>query len=358
MLPGAALWSRTLTIRPLPSAPQHEPQTTLELTRKPCRCCGADRFERLPVLAEVDPFFARHGLQLVFSHDVVVPLFDWGLRNKVDRLPAPLARRLHRRLDRWRRQHLLQTQRIAIPYGLCRACHFLAPWVEIGDDQLQDYYAHYMQPEYKRARTAFQPGFAELGELMGSETEARQRRQQHEHYLLPHLERLRPSSSSAPLRLLDYGGGSGQLLPQADWLEGAVLEVEKDGSVPPSATAEAAGASHGNEGRSEAGYDLVQCLHVLEHVGHPLATCRKLASHARSGGLIYLEVPIEFPGLAAVEAGELPPCHEHINKFPIEAIEALVAAAGLEPIEVVEAQIDFLHLSGLTPVVRALARKS
>jgi hypothetical protein len=310
----------------------------MELTRKACRCCGSSRFERLAVLAEVDSFFARHGLQIEVSHSVVVPLLDWGLRNKVGKLPAPLARPLQRRLDRLRQRHLLESRRIAIPYGLCGDCHFLAPWVEIGDDQLQDYYAHYLQAAYKQARSRFQPDFEQLGQLMGSAAEGESRRRQHERYILPHLQSLR-RSGAGPLRVLDYGGGAGQLLPQADWLQGAVLEVGQ--GPPPQAQ----------------GVDLVQCLHVLEHVGHPLATCRRLASHARSGGLIYLEVPIEFPGMEAIEAGRLPICHEHINKFQPDAIRALLLAAELEPIEVVEAAIDFLHLDGLTPVVRALARK-
>lgn len=310
----------------------------MELTRKVCRCCGGHRFERLPVLAEVDPFFARHGLQIEVSHSVVVPLLDWGLRNKVRKLPAPLAQPLQRRLDGLRQRHLLESRRIAIPYGLCGDCRFLAPWVEIGDDQLQDYYAHYLQAEYKQARSRFQPDFEQLGQLMGSPAEGESRRRQHERYILPHLESLR-SAAAAPLRVLDYGGGAGQLLPQADWLQGAVLEV-----------------GQGPQPQAQ-GVDLVQCLHVLEHVGHPLATCRRLAGHARSGGLIYLEVPIEFPGLEAIQAGRLPICHEHINKFQPDAIRALLVAADLEPIEVLEASIDFLHLDGLTPVVRALARK-
>jgi len=313
----------------------------MELTTKRCRCCAAGTFSRLPCLAEVDPFFARHGLQIEVSQEAVLPLLDWGLRRKLDRLPTALARGLHRRLDRLRQKLLLVNRRIAIPYGLCNQCHFLAPWVEIGDDQLQDYYAHYLQESYQQARTAFQPGFAQLGQLMGSAAEGESRRRQHEAYVLPHLQRLRQQGSAPFLRVLDYGGGSGQLLPQAPWLQGSVLEV----------------GAGGVEGGGEGDYDLVQCLHVLEHVGHPLNTCRQLARHARSGGLIYLEVPIEFPGLAAIEAGKLPICHEHINKLCLEAMEALLLATGLEPIEVERAEIDFLHLDGLTPVVRALARK-
>lgn len=320
----------------------------MELTCKACRCCGADRFERLPVLAEVDPFFARHGLQIEVSQTVVVPWLDWGLRNKLRRLPAPLAGQLQRRLDRLRSRHLLESRRIAIPYGLCGACRFLAPWVEIGDDQLQDYYAHYLQAAYKQARSRFQPDFEQLGQLMGSAAEGESRRRQHESYILPHLQALRAAAGGGNLRILDYGGGSGQLLPRADWLQGAVLEVGQ-GAQPEAQGGSAAGAWQE--------VDLVQCLHVLEHVGHPLATCRRLAGHARRGGLIYLEVPIEFPGMAAIEAGRLPICHEHINKFPVEAIRALLVAAELEPIEVGEAAIDFLHLDGLTPVVRALARR-
>jgi SAM-dependent methyltransferase len=314
----------------------------MELSHKRCRCCRSATFERQNLWAEVDPFFARHGLHLNFVHTSEIPLYDWGLRRKIDRLPARLSASLHRRLDRLRSRHLLVSQSIKIAYGFCTTCHYLAPWFEIGEDQLRDYYAYYLKEEYKKARTAFQPGFAELGEIMGSPQEAESRREQHQAYLLPHLLALRATCADEEIRVLDFGGGEGLIIPRLPWIKGSVLDVEVD-------------QANGEDVATT--FDLVQCLHVLEHVGDPWRTYQQLLEKCRPGGLIYIEVPIEFPGLDAVNAGKLPVCHEHINKFCLASIEALLRASPVEIVLVEMGTVDFLHLDGQTPVIRGIARK-
>jgi hypothetical protein len=307
----------------------------MKLSRKVCRCCGQPNFERQKTEVKVDPFFARHGLQITHEQQIDIPLVDWGLRGKIDR-------QLHRRLDQLREKHLLTSSAIRIPYGFCSSCHFLAPWHEIGDDQLSDYYAHYLTEEYKHARTAFQPGFAQLGQVMGSQAEALSRRKQHQDYVLPYLLDLRKVSSDGVVHLLDHGGGEGLIIPDLGWIKGTVHDVESD--------------QQANQEQFE-GFDFVQCLHVLEHVGHPQRTYAKLVKQCRRGGLIYIEVPIEFPGLEEIKAGKLPICHEHINKFCLNAIAALQQTAIVEVIGTEIGEVDFLHLDGMTPVIRGLARK-
>jgi hypothetical protein len=218
----------------------------------------------------------------------------------------------------------------------------LAPWHEIGDDQLSDYYAHYLTEEYKHARTEFQPGFAQLGQVMGSQAEARSRRKQHQDYVLPYLLELRAASSDGVVHLLDHGGGEGLIIPDLSWVQGSVHDVESDQPA--------------NQEQLD-GFDFVQCLHVLEHVGHPLRTYAKLVKQCRRGGLIYIEVPVEFPGIEELKAGNLPICHEHINKFGLNAIAALQQTAIVEIIGTEIGEIDFLHLDGMTPVIRGLARR-
>jgi SAM-dependent methyltransferase len=218
----------------------------------------------------------------------------------------------------------------------------LAPWHEIGDDQLSDYYAHYLTEEYKHARTEFQPGFAQLGQVMGSQAEALSRRKQHQDYVLPYLIELRAASSDGVVHLLDHGGGEGLIIPDLSWVQGSVHDVESDQPA---------------YQEQLDGFDFVQCLHVLEHVGHPLRTYAKLVKQCRRGGLIYIEVPVEFPGIEEIKAGNLPICHEHINKFCLNAIAALQQTAAVEIIGIEIGEIDFLHLDGMTPVIRGLARK-
>lgn len=314
----------------------------MELKLKRCRCCARPGFHRLNHFVDVDPFFARHGLQIIAEHSVDIPLYDWGLRGKAKLLPRWLAEKYNQKLDNIRAAHVLQASAIKIPFGMCEHCEFLAPWYEIGYDQLSDYYAFYLQREYKEARASFQPGFSELGNIMGSIAEGDLRRDQHQEFFTPYLHDLYRHSSGQNLKLLDYGGGDGFIIPRLPWIHGEVLDVES--AEEPEA--------------SEIGYyDVVQCLHVLEHVGNPHETFKRLLAYCREGGLVYVEVPIEHPGTEAISKNQLPICHEHINKFSKSSIQGLVESSNVELILLEHAEVDFLHLEGLTPVLRCLTRK-
>ncbi len=321
----------------------------MQLKQKVCRCCGArDQFKRLDKEVEVDPFFAKHGLQLTATQTATIPWIDWGLRRKVNSLPANLGNKIHKRIDHFRSSNLLTSSSVTIPYGMCESCHFLAPWYEITDDQLRDYYSFYLDTEYIQARSSFQPGFAELCKSMGSCEEAALRRRQHENYFMPILENYRTANALETITLLDYGGGEGGIQPNADWISTSIIEVSSDNQPKSNRLLESRPLKQS--------FDIVQCLHVIEHVGHPLNTCRELLSYCKDGGLIYIEVPIEFPGLEAISAGKLPPCHEHINKLSQLSIRLMLEHCEVEIIEVINDHVDFLHLDGLTPVVRGLGR--
>lgn len=321
----------------------------MQLKQKDCRCCGArNSFKRLEKEVEVDPFFAKHGLQLSATHTAIIPWIDWALRRKVNSLPAPLGKNIHRRIDDFRRNNLLTSSSITIPYGLCENCNFLAPWYEITDDQLRDYYSFYLDTEYIQARCRFQPGFAELSKLMGSAEEADLRRRQHEDYFMPILENYRQSNGLETISLLDYGGGEGGIQPKADWISTNIIEVSSDDKPK--------GSQNLESSLEKQRFDIVQCLHVIEHVGNPLDTCKDLVSRCKDNGLIYIEVPIEFPGLDAIAEGKLPPCHEHINKLSLLSIRSMFEACNIDIIEVKNDYVDFLHLDGLTPVVRGLGK--
>ena len=321
----------------------------MQLKQKVCRCCGArEQFKRLDKEVEVDPFFAKHGLQVTATQTATIPLIDWGLRRKVNSLPANLGNKIHKRIDHFRSSNLLTSSSVTIPYGMCESCHFLAPWYEITDDQLRDYYSFYLDTEYIQARSSFQPGFAELCKSMGSCEEAALRRRQHENYFMPILENYRTANALETITLLDYGGGEGGIQPNADWISTSIIEVSSDNQPKSNQLLESR--------QLKQSFDIVQCLHVIEHVGHPLNTCRELLSYCKDGGLLYIEVPIEFPGLEAIAAGKLPPCHEHINKLSQLSIRLMLEHCEVEIIEVINDHVDFLHLDGLTPVVRGLGR--
>jgi len=312
---------------------------------KSCRCCGGSRFRRLEKQAEVDPFFARYGLQLTVKQTAILPVIDWALSRRVEKLPTSIRHPAENLLATLRSRHLLTSLSLKIPYGLCDDCLFLAPWFEVTDDQLRDYYAYYLTSAYKQARTEFQPGFEELGKLMGSEEEANIRRQQHEAYLMPYLSNYMASKGIERMSLLDYGGGEGGIQPRSNQIDTYVHEVGTE-------------ADNDAAAEAERKYDCVQCLHVLEHVGHPLRTCRDAFARCLPGGLLYIEVPIEFPGLEAITEKSLPICHEHINKLCLLSVRSMLEALGGEVMVVETGEVDFVHLDGLTPVIRGIVRKT
>jgi hypothetical protein len=157
------------------------------------------------------------------------------------------------------------------------------------------------------------------------------------------------------VRLLDYGGGLGGLAPRAEWIDSDIYEVgnragrpayrafsfiDNDSIVPPLKQ-----------------YDFVQVMHVLEHVGDPLATLRKASRFLKDGGLIYVEVPFEMTDFNCICNSKEPWCDEHINKFCQESVMKMMAAAGLLCLECQSTSLRLLHISEPIKVIKCLAKK-
>lgn len=314
------------------------------LKKKRCRCCGAAAFRRLDKEVDVDPFFARYGLQLNCTHEAIIPIIDWALQRRAEKLPAGARTMAHRILTGLRRKTLLTSSSLTIPYGICEDCDFLAPWFRISDDQLSDYYAHYLTSEYKAARIEYQPGYANIAGLMGSDEENSIRRESHTRYLMPFLIEYMSIHGLQTISLLDYGGGEGGVQPRSERVKSDIYEIAADQDT--------------NLDKETKLYDCVQCLHVLEHVGDPRDTCMKALDRCKSGGILYIEVPIEFPGKTAVEEGRLPACHEHINKFCLKAIQNMLLSMDGKIVRLHTDTVNFLHLEGMTSVIRGILKKS
>lgn len=226
---------------------------------------------------------------------------------------------------------------------MCDQCNFLAPWFKISDDQLSDYYAHYLKEEYKEARTRFQPGYTQIANIMGSDEENRIRQECHTEYLMPFLLNYMDQNKLEIVSLLDYGGGEGGIQPLSEKVQSDIFEIKAD-------------YDHNQTNNKK--YDCVQCLHVLEHVGDPRHTCLEALEKCKPGGLLCIEVPIEFPGIDEIERGHYPPCHEHINKFCLKSVKEMLQSLDGEIILIKNDEVNFLHLDGLTPVVRAIFKKN
>lgn len=226
--------------------------------------------------------------------------------------------------------------------------------------ETQKLYAGYRGETYFQARHREEFWYTRrLNAGMGSDPallEARKARLRE--FLAPNLGG-RPEDLGA---VLDFGGDSGQMIPEEFGRERFVFEVS---DVPPAAGV----IKLSDPGRLDSGgYDLVLLCHVLEHSGDPAGLVRQLAGLLRpKAGLLYVEVPLErfrtgFAGrgpgyrnwlgwlarhprllrwmdfyatAARVGLGWIPPfgfikLHEHLNFFTLGALRALTDRSGLE----------------------------
>jgi hypothetical protein len=185
----------------------------------------------------------------------------------------------------------------------------LAPWAEISNDQLLDYYSHYLDAEYKHARTQLDPWYSSISSAHGSAAEFRLRRAQHTDYIRPFLDKYASQNNLSIVTLLDYGGGDGSIQPDFDLVRADTYDI-------------------GNDMEFDVDCDIVQCLHVLEHVGNPLSACELAFKHCKKGGMLYIEVPHEFIGIEKTLDGAVPRCDEHINKFSLQSMHGMLDALG------------------------------
>ena len=307
----------------------------MHLHKKLCRCCGQHAFERLSPDAEVGQFFLQYGLQITLTSKTGVR------RTFLDKLERKWPKSLPALVPSIRGLLKLQSESNAtarMSYGLCANCSFLAPWPEISNDHLLDYYSYYLSSKYKEERIKIEPGYSVFAPLHGCKQEFLVRRNLHTNFMATVLNQHPSRKEISDMRLLDYGGGDGGIQPVLNFAEIHTYDV---GECLPSLGF----------------YDVVQCMHVLEHVGNPLATIREAFDCCTTGGLLYVEVPYEFTSVENYVNGRLPVIDEHINKFSIESVRAMLESLGGNILSVEEGSIEILHLNGTAKVVRGLVQR-
>lgn len=184
-------------------------------------------------------------------------------------------------------------------------------------------------------------------------------------------------------RVLDYGGDSGQFIPDGIGSQKDVFEVSDAPPIP-------GVRRFSDEALLEEGaYDLVLLNHVLEHAAAPADLLRRVTRLMRPGtGVLHLEVPLEHYDLTWVRQGAretqrlttlaahprwlrwldfystlfrvarnaIPPLgflklHEHINLFDYQALARACSSAGLDVLAIETGD------RGSGPVVTVLARR-
>src|SRR5690606_14594424 len=101
-------------------------------------------------------------------------------------------------------------------------------------------------------------------------------------------------------------------------------------------------------------YDLVVCSQVMEHVPYPADMLLDMRERMHDGTILYLEVPHEPLMRDAVEhrAPRKQHWHEHVNFFSPRPLGNLLAACGLDiiqmrsfPMPIGDATVDVLQVA-------------
>lgn len=150
-------------------------------------------------------------------------------------------------------------------------------------DELNRLYRDYRGGPYFRIRHRFEPWYSERhNQGTGHDPKVVAQRNAYLSAFLKHHK------VEATERVLDFGGDSGQFIPEGIGTSRHVFEVS------------AAAPIHGvtkisDEGALEPGsYDLILLNHVLEHANDPVELLQRLATLLRpDGGALYVEVPHE-----------------------------------------------------------------
>jgi SAM-dependent methyltransferase len=214
----------------------------------------------------------------------------------------------------------------------CPRCDLLFFDQRLDGQEVLRLYAHYRDAAYVAERSRFEPGYAERHPGLVDPADPVQRNRVLA--LRDDWDALsRPPS--APLRILDYGGGDGWLTRGAFLgAELTVFDLDVGSAEPP----------HGV-------FDLVVCAHVLEHVSFPLPFLAGLLPLMRPQGLLYLEVPGPGQRPPGTDVFDYmgPALHEHVSFFTGRAVLRLLRRLGLEPVQ-------FLAVKEVTRVFAQPAR--
>ncbi len=318
----------------------------MRLQQKNCRCCGGSNFKRCGYRT-VNEFFGYFALH-------IQPTINFRGESLFRRLFGSKAAEILNSFFKLFLKKLLRSKN-EIAYGACEDCNLITVWPEFSDDQLLDFYTFYLTKEYKLERSEIDRGYSVIAEKHGSADELLMRRKQNEDFIKFYLEDYKAKSNLDTLKMLDYGGGSGQVAPSFNFIDVDLYDVgdksikslkNKDGL----AQLEQLPETHNS-------YDFVQLLHVIEHVGHPLNVVRSSLEYLKNGGLIFIEVPWEMTNFDELSEKKYITCDEHINKFCNVSLLLMMKSLGLKVLFCEGAYIKLLHIDSPIKVVRCLAKK-
>jgi hypothetical protein len=254
------------------------------------RCVGCDSARLQGRPAVLMPFLANR----IFGWTPTLITSDWGLRDAPTGLAYPICRTL-----------------------MCDACGMLFLDMRFDAEEMAALYEDYRGEAYTATRELFEPGYAARNALYLAGVGYAPRI---EAFLEAHLPR-------AP-RVLDWGGDTGVNTPfRGRAQRHDIYDISNRPLVQGARKVDLEQASSGD-------YDLLVFSNVLEHVSYPRDTLADVVEIMGGETVLYLEVP--FEDIVRLESDPLARLagkrhwHEHINFFTPDALDALLAGAGLQ----------------------------
>ena len=177
------------------------------------------------------------------------------------------------------------TQLVGCPS--CGINYFTQPF---SSEEFERMYNGYRDAEYQRRRHRYEPWYSKkINEAIGQSTEVLEVRRRHLEKLLNSA--VNPDGSEVVLkRVLDVGGDEGQFIPKTESItDKAVLEIS---GIKPVVGVEVINSwDQANDFQP----DFIMICHVLEHLESPLETVENAAKILATGGLLYIEIPLDGP---------------------------------------------------------------
>jgi hypothetical protein len=173
----------------------------------------------------------------------------------------------------------------------CEDCGLVCFSASFSDKELDTMYSGYRNSDYQRRRAKYEPWYTKkINDSIGHSSGVLNLRRLHLVNLLSAAFKNSSRLIDSPTRVLDVGGDEGQFIPKIDSIiERAVLEVSGIRPVD---------GAHFFTSWNEVDKfspDMIMMCHVLEHIENARENIEKASSILKSGGLLYIEIPLDRP---------------------------------------------------------------
>lgn len=192
----------------------------------------------------------------------------------------------------------------------CDCCGLVYAKHRFSENELKNLYGKYRGFEYNRLRMKHEANYRLVDDYLSNPVS-------HLGELNNLLRKYKPDIKT----VLDWGGGNGTNTP-------CVKEADYVATYDPANNDEFL-TIKGNFDQPPGGkfFDLITCMHVLEHVNFPCDTIKKALQYLSDTGLMYIEVPLENQvdfNYGGIKSGSHKiHWHEHINCFSKNSIQKL-----------------------------------